>query len=150
MVGSNCWGEDSVSILVETGSTRILFDTGCDPQILQHNVAALDRDMTRTKHIVLSHGHANHNGALEWVLTQTREPMIIADPDIFLKKLRRHEKDLKPVGIKITKEQLAGKANLNLTEGSIRLPRASWFHPAFRGQRPMRLLLKPTCTNAVN
>lgn len=114
--GSNCWGEDGVSILVETSATRILFDTGSDPQVLAHNTAALGIEMARVRHIVLSHGHRNHTGALDWVLSQTREPMVVADPDIFLKKMRKVDKEMKQMGFTMTREQLGGKATLQLSE----------------------------------
>jgi 7,8-dihydropterin-6-yl-methyl-4-(beta-D-ribofuranosyl)aminobenzene 5'-phosphate synthase len=114
--GTNCWGEDGVSILVETSATRILFDTGSDPQVLAHNAAALNVEMGRVRHVVLSHGHRNHTGALDWVLTQSREPMVVADPDVFLKKMRKVDKDMKQMGITLSKEQLTGRAALQLTD----------------------------------
>jgi 7,8-dihydropterin-6-yl-methyl-4-(beta-D-ribofuranosyl)aminobenzene 5'-phosphate synthase len=59
------WG---FSALVEHNGKRILFDTGNDATIFEHNVKALGVDLTRLDFVVISHRHADHATGLRYVL----------------------------------------------------------------------------------
>src|SRR6516225_3496422 len=59
------WG---FSALVEHGGKRILFDTGNDASIFEHNVKALGVDLTKLDFVVMSHRHADHTTGLRYVL----------------------------------------------------------------------------------
>ncbi len=59
------WG---YSALVEHNGKRILFDTGNDAAILEHNVKALGVDLTKLDFVVISHRHADHATGLRYVL----------------------------------------------------------------------------------
>ena len=52
------------SLLCETDSVRILFDTGATGEVLLRNAAAIGTDLSSVRHIVLSHGHWDHGGGL--------------------------------------------------------------------------------------
>ena len=106
MVDSKYQAEHALALLVEVGMTRILFDTGANSEILQHNAKIMDLDISRFKYIVLSHGHQDHTGGLEWVLTQTRQPLIVTDAAIFSKKSVREGKEYKANGISITRDKI--------------------------------------------
>ena len=55
------WG---FSAFVEHNGKRILFDTGNDAAIFEHNVKALGVDLTKLDFVVISHRHADpHDGA---------------------------------------------------------------------------------------
>jgi 7,8-dihydropterin-6-yl-methyl-4-(beta-D-ribofuranosyl)aminobenzene 5'-phosphate synthase len=56
------------SVLVETGSKRILFDTGNDAAIFERNLAAAGVDLTQVDAVVLSHRHSDHIAGLSHVL----------------------------------------------------------------------------------
>jgi 7,8-dihydropterin-6-yl-methyl-4-(beta-D-ribofuranosyl)aminobenzene 5'-phosphate synthase len=116
LVDSKFQAEHALSILVEVGMTRILFDTGCTPAILQHNCNLLGVDISRIKYIVLSHGHLDHVGGLEWVLSQTRQPLIVSDAAIFSKKSLREGKEYKANGLAISRDKLQSMAQLQLSE----------------------------------
>jgi 7,8-dihydropterin-6-yl-methyl-4-(beta-D-ribofuranosyl)aminobenzene 5'-phosphate synthase len=60
------WG---FSALVEHGGTRILFDTGNNAAIFEHNVKALGVDLTKLDFVVISHRHADHTTGLRYVLS---------------------------------------------------------------------------------
>lgn len=60
-------GEHGLSMLLEAGGRKILFDTGAGVT-LAGNAAALGLDLTRLDAVVLSHGHYDHTGGLKWVL----------------------------------------------------------------------------------
>jgi 7,8-dihydropterin-6-yl-methyl-4-(beta-D-ribofuranosyl)aminobenzene 5'-phosphate synthase len=59
------WG---FSALVEHNGKRILFDTGNDAAIFEHNVHALGVDLTKLDFVVISHRHADHATGLRYVL----------------------------------------------------------------------------------
>ncbi len=59
------WG---YSALMEHNGKRILFDTGNDAAIFEHNVKALGVDLTKLDFVVISHWHADHTTGLRYVL----------------------------------------------------------------------------------
>jgi 7,8-dihydropterin-6-yl-methyl-4-(beta-D-ribofuranosyl)aminobenzene 5'-phosphate synthase len=60
------WG---FSALVEHNGKRILFDTGNNAAIFEHNVKALGVDLTQLDFVVISHRHADHTTGLRYVLS---------------------------------------------------------------------------------
>ena len=59
------WG---FSALVEHNGKLILFDTGNDATIFEHNVKALGVDLTKLDFVVISHRHTDHTTGLRYVL----------------------------------------------------------------------------------
>ena len=59
------WG---FSALVEHDGKRILFDTGNNPEIFEHNVKALDVDLTKLDFVIISHRHTDHASGLKYLL----------------------------------------------------------------------------------
>src|ERR1700683_5171052 len=59
------WG---FSALVEHNGKRILFDTGNNATIFEHNVKAMGIDLTKLDFVVISHRHADHATGLRYVL----------------------------------------------------------------------------------
>ncbi len=59
------WG---FSALVEHDGKRILFDTGNNPEIFEHNVKALNADLTKLDFVVISHRHTDHASGLKYLL----------------------------------------------------------------------------------
>lgn len=58
-------GEHGLSLLIETGSQRYLFDTG-QSRVFLHNAAKLGIDLKGLDGIILSHGHYDHGGGMEY------------------------------------------------------------------------------------
>jgi 7,8-dihydropterin-6-yl-methyl-4-(beta-D-ribofuranosyl)aminobenzene 5'-phosphate synthase len=59
------WG---FAALVEYGGKRILFDTGNNARIFEHNVRELGIDLTRLDAVVVSHRHGDHTTGLTYLL----------------------------------------------------------------------------------
>jgi len=67
--GKGILGEHGLSVWIDTGDHRVLFDTG-QGLALPHNARVLGIDVATADAIVLSHGHFDHVGGLEWALDQ--------------------------------------------------------------------------------
>ena len=59
------WG---FAALVEYGGKRVLFDTGNDAGILEHNAKTLGIDFASLDAVVISHRHGDHTSGLDFVL----------------------------------------------------------------------------------
>lgn len=106
------WG---LSILVETDKLKILMDTGLSISVA-HNAEVLGVDLSAIDRIVLSHGHLDHTGGLQDVLTKTGEVEVIAHPDIFAPKYMRVGQVDTYAGIPFSREELeALGASFNLS-----------------------------------
>jgi 7,8-dihydropterin-6-yl-methyl-4-(beta-D-ribofuranosyl)aminobenzene 5'-phosphate synthase len=60
------WG---FAALVEYAGKRILFDTGNNARIFEHNVKALRVDLRNLDFVVISHRHADHTSGITYLLT---------------------------------------------------------------------------------
>jgi 7,8-dihydropterin-6-yl-methyl-4-(beta-D-ribofuranosyl)aminobenzene 5'-phosphate synthase len=60
------WG---FAALVEYGGKRILFDTGNNARIFEHNVKAMRVDLRNLDFAVISHRHADHTSGITYLLT---------------------------------------------------------------------------------
>lgn len=99
------WG---LSILVEADDLKILLDTGQSISTA-HNAAALGVDLSRIDKIVLSHGHYDHTGGLQQVLTGMRKEVeIIAHPEVWALKYSHasHDVGYSYIGIPFRREEL--------------------------------------------
>lgn len=63
------WG---FSALIESGSRRVMFDTGADRLVLAHNARALGLDFSYLTDVFLSHPHCDHVGGLSLVLGEAK------------------------------------------------------------------------------
>ncbi len=84
------WG---FSCLVEGREKTILFDTGRDPEVLQHNFAALGIEPGAIDAVFLSHEHRDHTGGLSSVLEKSSqvEVCILASfPEAIADEVRKH------------------------------------------------------------
>ena len=69
------WG---FAALVEYGGKRILFDTGNNALIFEHNVKAVGVDLQHLDFVVMSHRHGDHMGGLAYLLKVNPEVKIYA------------------------------------------------------------------------
>jgi len=65
----------------------VLLDAGLSAQCLPWNAAQMGISISGIEAVVLSHGHYDHTGALEWVVAGAgRQVPLIAHPDAFLRR----------------------------------------------------------------
>ncbi|MDP4210051.1 MAG: MBL fold metallo-hydrolase [Bacteroidota bacterium] len=83
--------EQGLSFLIDTGSAKILFDTGQSGALL-HNAEKLGVDLTDVDSLVLSHGHHDHTGGVYPFLKINHKAPVYCKKDAFLKKYNSREK----------------------------------------------------------
>ena len=70
--GKGLQGEHGLSLLVDTGEHRLLFDTGASDLFIR-NAGALGIDLDDVDFLVLSHGHRDHTGGLHHFLAMNHK-----------------------------------------------------------------------------
>jgi len=77
-----------VTVIADGRRESILFDAGLSPDGVLHNIDILETSLADVRAIVLSHGHADHTGALVGLLQRLdkRKLPLIAHPDAFLQR----------------------------------------------------------------
>ncbi|MFC2012097.1 MBL fold metallo-hydrolase [Chloroflexota bacterium] len=121
--GAHLLAEHGLSVLIETDTLTILFDTGRSISV-SHNVDILGCDLGKVDKIVLSHSHHDHTGGLRQVLRKMRKEVeVIAHPDIWAAKYsRRLELGDRYIGIPFLRPELESLgARFNLTTEPVKL-----------------------------
>ncbi len=112
--------EHGLSVLVEEGNHKILFDCGQSDQII-NNAKKLGLELGDLNQAVLSHGHYDHTGGLSAVLGLNNDIDIYGHPGIFDKKYSM-KKQQRYIGIQEKREFYENKgANFILSIESSRL-----------------------------
>ncbi len=120
-------GEPGVSFYIEDGDARILMDTGYS-DVYVKNAGKMGVDLTQLTALVLSHGHNDHTGGLDFLPDFSGELPLYAHPQVFAPK--RYEGE--SIGMSLTKEEAAKRFNLHLSRQPVRLSR----HITFLGEIP--------------
>ena len=98
------WG---LSIYVETTTTRLLFDTGPDPTVLEENAEKLGIDLAKIDLVVISHVHGDHTNGLRLIASLKPGTRVYVPPD---KSLTSYVESLglKPICVNTTTEIAKG------------------------------------------
>lgn len=114
--------EHGLSLMLETEDEKILFDAGQKGHTIIHNADTLGVDLSDIDKIVLSHGHSDHTGGLDGVLTASRHAKIYGHPDLFDEKYSKTQCEQRLIGIPYTREALELRgAKLNLSRESLQI-----------------------------
>lgn len=83
--------EHGLSLLIDTGDKKILFDTGQSGLFIQ-NAQNLGIDVGEIDVLVLSHGHSDHTGGLYPFLQINKKAKVYAKREIFIPKFKGKSK----------------------------------------------------------
>jgi len=85
--GHGMLAEHGIAFRIDTGEHHLLFDTGQGlANVLANNAEKLQLPLDEVDTIVLSHGHYDHTGGLEYVLAKTGNPTVYVHPSAFQPK----------------------------------------------------------------
>lgn len=90
--------EHGLSLWIEYGDRRVLFDTGQSDQLVR-NAEALGIDLCEAEAIVLSHGHYDHTGGLATVLNIAADAKIYLHPAAIEPKYSRKADGARYIGM---------------------------------------------------
>ena len=101
-------GEHGFSVLVQTKDMNLLVDTGAAADTVVHNAVVKGIPLNEIDAIILSHGHWDHTGGLETVLSAVGRPIpVYAHPAIWDKKGTSEDfKGFAYAGIQFSREHL--------------------------------------------
>ncbi|MFT3850614.1 MAG: MBL fold metallo-hydrolase [Propionivibrio sp.] len=100
-------GEHGLSILIETGDTRLLLDTGQTGAVV-HNLSLLGVSPSSIDHVILSHGHYDHTGGLASLLAHARKTMpVYLHDDAFQPRFSLSDGQRRFVGIPFRQAHLS-------------------------------------------
>ena len=83
--GKGLQGEHGLSLLVDTGGHRLLFDTGASDLFIR-NARMLGIDLKDVDFLVLSHGHRDHTGGLHHFLQVNQKAEVVCKKELFIPK----------------------------------------------------------------
>lgn len=107
--------EHGLSLLIETLSGRVLFDTGASGTVLLHNMAQAGVTLDQIDALVLSHGHRDHTGGLRDVLERRPGLPLYAHPDLFRARFSLQEGEYQPRGMLLSEEEVRRLADVRLS-----------------------------------
>lgn len=111
------FGEPGLSFYIEDEGKKILFDTGYSDIYLK-NAKSLNIDLNNLDYLVLSHGHDDHTGGLQYInQIDTKNTTLIAHPGVFNKREHRGLQIGCPVNLDdlVVKEYIDGTKSYKIT-----------------------------------
>jgi 7,8-dihydropterin-6-yl-methyl-4-(beta-D-ribofuranosyl)aminobenzene 5'-phosphate synthase len=98
LANSGLLAEHGLSLWIDTGGQRILFDTGQGPA-LASNAPKLNIDCSQADLLVLSHGHYDHTGGLRHVVDQAPDIHVHCHPGVVQPRYSIHLGIPRPIKI---------------------------------------------------
>ena len=117
--------EHGLAFWIETGQTRVLFDTG-QGNVLLHNASRLGVELELADAVVLSHGHYDHTGGLAGVLRLASRAKVYTHPAALRPKYARDtDGAVRSIGISSDSESAARDVAKELiwTKGPVEIAR---------------------------
>lgn len=115
---SGTLGEHGFSALIEPShGDPLLFDTGQGLTLL-HNARRMNKDLSRVRQVVISHGHYDHAGGLKPLLEECGTKQVYSHPSVFRSRFRiKDSGECFPIAIPASREELeAAGATFDLSD----------------------------------
>jgi len=126
--GETCTGEHGLSLFIEWGDLKVLFDTGSSALFIK-NAVKMGLDIHATNYVVLSHGHYDHGNGLEYLINKE----LICHTGCFVQRFRKL--DDKSIGLPLTLKQVRDRFTLVMSEEPVELGEGLFF----MGEIPRRV-----------
>jgi len=97
--------EHGLSLLIEGGGRKVLYDTGASPRFLL-NAKSLGVDLTGLDALVLSHGHYDHTGGVSALLEEQRPASIYLGPNFFQERFSQKKDGLLDISAVVHEDAL--------------------------------------------
>lgn len=85
--GKGLQGEHGLSLLVEVGERKVLFDTGASDLFIR-NARSMGIDLREVDYLVLSHGHRDHTGGLHHFLKLNDRAQVVCKREVLRPKYK--------------------------------------------------------------
>jgi len=108
--------EHGLSFWIETEHGNIIFDTGQTDTAFAHNLSLLGLNSQNAAALALSHAHYDHTGGLDTALSQNATLKIYAHSDIFRPRYSLRDDEYRSIGLTLTQETLADRAEMHLSD----------------------------------
>lgn len=102
--GKGLQGEHGLSLLIEAGEHKILFDTGAS-DLFTSNARVLGANLRDVDFLVLSHGHRDHTGGLQDFLELNTKATIICKKEALCKKYKNDTENGMPFDVSADKDR---------------------------------------------
>ena len=116
---SGCGAEHGLSFYIETGTHKVLMDTGASALFLE-NAEKLGIDLTKVDTVVISHGHYDHGGGISAFSAINPEAVIYLQEGAFDAFYSQHDPDEEPHYIGL-EQGLRDLPQLKRIRGSFRI-----------------------------
>jgi len=123
---------------LDTGASRVLFDTGATGRVLAENAACLGVDLSTATDVVLSHGHWDHGGGMALVLETCPCARIWIPAGAFLPRWHRTDTSMRDIALpRVVRELLfTERDRWTETTGPVRISDGIWLTGPIAGPRP--------------
>lgn len=115
-------GEHGLSLYVDTGEKRYLFDTGQEFCLLP-NFKKMGFNLKGLEGVILSHGHYDHTGGLKFLLKELPSLRVMAHPEALGRKFRKKGEKYENIGLEESSGEFIGRANWIFNRGPVEIER---------------------------